>query len=391
MLPEFKNTEIAFRHKSNKELKHAFWLFKIMGFSWLVKIGQQFLNVAFFLKLPVKGIVKATIFKQFIGGENLKECEKTMDVLFDNFKVGSILDYSAEGNSSEAYFDKCRDRVIETIALSKIKEAIPFSVFKITGIARFELLEKIQNHETLSEEENQEWKGVKNRALSICKAAFDSQTPIFIDAEESWIQNTIDELAEELMQQFNREKAIVYNTVQLYRKDRLNFLKTAHQKAITNDYFLGLKIVRGAYMEKERARATLLNLESPIHENKNLSDSHYNDALRYCTENYKTIAFCAGTHNEDSCLFLCKLMDEQQIPTNCRTIFFAQLLGMSDHISFNLINYQYNVAKYVPFGPVKKVIPYLSRRAQENTSVQGQMGRELKLIRMEIQRRKTAK
>ena len=389
MEPDFNNTEIAFKLKSNAELKGAFWLFKIISIPWVVKLGQRLLSFALFLKLPIKGIVKATIFKQFIGGENLVECEKVVEELYDKCKVGSILDYSAEGNSSEADFEKCKSRIIETVVLAKRIEAIPFSVFKVTGIARFELLEKIQNKLKLTEEETKEWERVKFRAHEICQAAYDSSTPIFIDGEETWIQNTIDLLAEELMEKYNTIEAVVFNTVQMYRKDRYDYLKQANFNSLKNNYYLGVKIVRGAYLEKENERAILLNYESPIHPYKHLTDKHFNDALKYCVENHTSIDFCAGTHNEESCLYLIKLMKEHHIANSCHTIYFAQLLGMSDHITFNLIKHNYNVAKYVPFGPVKKVIPYLTRRANENTSIQGQTTRELNLIRLEIARRKS--
>ncbi|HET6989984.1 MAG TPA: proline dehydrogenase family protein, partial [Bacteroidia bacterium] len=292
------------------------------------------------------------------------------------------------GKESEEDFDRCREETIATIERAKNDPHIPFCVFKVTGLARFDLLEKVSVNGNLSAEEEKEFAKIRERVEKICSIAHQHNKPIFLDAEESWIQKAIDDLADAMMAKFNREKAIVYNTFQLYRKDRLDFLKTSFEKATHGNYILGAKLVRGAYMEKERERALKMHYPSPIQETKNDTDRDYDKALLFCVEHIDKIAVCAGTHNENSSLVLVKALDEKKIPHDHPHIFFSQLLGMSDHISFNLSSDKYNVAKYVPYGPVKEVLPYLIRRAQENTSVKGQTGRELSLIIKEKERRK---
>jgi proline dehydrogenase len=297
------------------------------------------------------------------------------------------LDYSVEGKESEIDFDACSTETIATIAKAKNDKNIPFCVFKVTGMARFDLLEKVSSKIALSAPENLEFERIQNRVNSICKAANIAGVPVFIDAEESWIQQAIDNLANQMMVLYNKDKAIVYNTYQLYRKDRLTYLKKSFEAAQQLNYFLGAKLVRGAYMEKERNRAIEKNYPSPIHESKENTDADYDSAVEFCTENISRIAICAGTHNENSSMKLADLMQKRNIPSDTKNIYFSQLLGMSDHISFNLANANFNVAKYVPYGPVNEVLPYLIRRAQENTSVKGQTGRELNLIMKEKARR----
>jgi proline dehydrogenase len=387
----FDDTAIAFAGKSNKELNNAYLLFKSIGNNFLVKAGPSMVNLGLKLHLPITGLIKSTIFAHFCGGESISDCAHAIKQLSE-YGVGTILDYSVEGEESEKGFDACEQETLATIARAKGDKAIPFCVFKVTGLARFALLEKLNDsNETLTADEKREYEKVKSRIDNICKAAFNADVPILIDAEETWIQNSIDNLAESMKFQYNKEKAIVYNTIQMYRVEGLDLLKTAHKKAIENAYFLGIKLVRGAYMEKERARAEKMGYPSPIQPNKAATDADYNDGLHYCAENVDSIALCAGTHNEESSMLLISLMEQHKISHKDKHIYFSQLLGMSDHISFNVANAGYNVAKYVPYGPVKAVLPYLFRRANENTSISGQMGRELSLIVKERKRRKLEK
>lgn len=385
----FNNTEISFSGKSNKDLNRSYWLFKLVSNQTFVKIGKSLTTFAISMHLPIKGMIKATIFKQFCGGETIQECDKAIKEL-GKFNIGTILDYSVEGKETEKDFDACCTETIETIKKAKDDKNIPFCVFKVTGLARFGLLQKVSSKIALSEPESKEYERIKDRVNAICKAAHDAGVPIFIDAEESWIQEAIDMMATQMMIAYNKEKAIVYNTYQLYRKDRLAYLKHSFELAKQSNYFLGAKLVRGAYMEKERKRAIENNYPSPIQETKEDTDRDYDAALEFCAEHIDRIAICAGTHNENSSMKLAELMKKKNISPNTKNIYFSQLLGMSDHISFNLANEKYNVAKYVPYGPVNEVLPYLIRRAQENTSVKGQTGRELSLIMKEKERRRTA-
>lgn len=384
-MTSFDNTENAFKAKSNSDLNRSYWLFKLIGNPSLVKFGAAVTPIA--LNVGFKGLIKSTIFKQFVGGENISDCSKTIEQL-GKYNIGTILDYSVEGKESETDFDACCKETIETIHRANNDKNIPFCVFKVTGLARFALLEKVSAKQTLSNSETEEWNRVKNRVHKIAKAAYDASQPLFIDAEESWIQPAIDELADNSMAKFNKEKVIVYNTFQLYRKDRLDFLKTSFEKAKQGNYFIGAKLVRGAYMEKERARAVEMNYPSPIQNTKEDTDRDYDLAVEFCMQHIDKFGLCAGTHNEYSSLRLVKSIELKNISKNDKRIYFSQLLGMSDHISYNLSIDGYNVAKYVPYGPVKEVLPYLIRRAQENTSVKGQTGRELSLIIKEKQRRK---
>lgn len=384
----FDNTRLAFISKSDSDLRKSYWLFKLIGNPSLVKWGGGLAPLG--LKLGFKGLIKNTIFKQFVGGENIQDCNNTIEQL-GKYNIGTILDYSVEGKESEPDFDHCCEETIETIHRAKGDKNIPFCVFKVTGLARFALLEKVTAKENLSAEETKEYERVKDRVNKICKEAHDNNKPIFIDAEESWIQQAIDDLANENMVRYNKTSAIVYNTFQLYRKDRLEYLKHSLEMGKANGYHVGAKLVRGAYMEKERKRAAEKGYPSPIQDTKENSDRDYNLALQYCVEHIDRMGLCAGTHNEKSSLLLVELMAQNNISTTDKRIYFSQLLGMSDHISYNLSQNGYNVAKYVPYGPVKEVLPYLIRRAQENTSVKGQTGRELSLIIKEKQRRSSAK
>jgi proline dehydrogenase len=382
----FDNTEIAFRSKSNAELKQAYWLFKMIGSNFLTKVGPPIANFMLNIGLPIQGAIKATIFKQFCGGETITECEHTIEQLHSG-KVGTILDYSVEGEEEEHVFDFTRDEIIRTIERADGDERIPITVFKVTGIGRFALLEKLDAKQELSAKEKEEFERVKQRCEKICQVAFERKVPVMIDAEETWIQDTIDLLALEMMTKFNRERLIVYNTYQIYRHDKLADLKADYLIAKETGFILGVKMVRGAYMEKERKRALEMGYASPIQPDKAATDRDYNETLRFCVEHIEQIGFVCGTHNEESSKLLTELIDEKNIPHDHPHVYFAQLLGMSDNLSFNLSDAGYNVAKYVPYGPIKAVMPYLFRRAQENTSVAGQTGRELGLISKEKNRR----
>jgi proline dehydrogenase len=382
----FENTEIAFRHSTNTDLNRAYWLFRAINVNFLVKIGPPITNFAIKIGLPIKGLIKATIFKHFCGGETIAECSKTIKNLADG-GVGTILDYSIEGEDDETVFDDTRNEIIRTIERASQDKAIPLTVFKVTGVGRFSLLEKLDEGLKLNVEEQIEWQKVHDRVLAICEMAHSEGVPVMIDAEESWIQKTIDTLALNMMRFFNKEKAIVYNTYQLYRHDKLASLVTDYSIAEDEQFLLGAKIVRGAYMEKERKRAEERAYPSPIQPNKAATDRDYNDALVFCADHVDKIAFVAGTHNEDSCRLLADLLDKKSINHKNPHVYFSQLLGMSDNLSFNLADAKYNVAKYVPYGPIKAVLPYLFRRAQENTAIAGQMSRELSLIVKEKKRR----
>lgn len=383
----FDNTEIAFRNKSKSELNSAYWLFKIMSSNFLTQVGPPVTNLFLNIGLPIQGLIKSTIFKQFCGGETIGECENTVQLLGAG-KVGTILDYSVEGEEEEHVFDFTCAEIIRTIDRAAGDKRIPITVFKITGIGRFALLEKLDAQQELSADEKAEYEKVKNRCERICRTAFEQDVPVMIDAEESWIQKTIDSLALDMMMKFNQEKLIVYNTYQLYRHDKLAHIKADHLVAKEAGFILGAKVVRGAYMEKERKRAAEMGYPSPIQPDKKSTDLDYNAAVTYCVENIAQVGIVCGTHNEASCRVLAELLDANGISHSHPHVYFSQLLGMSDNLSFNLSDAGYNVAKYVPYGPVKAVMPYLFRRAQENTSIAGQTSRELDLITREKNRRK---
>jgi proline dehydrogenase len=382
----FENTEVAFRHSSNSDLKRAYWLFKVINSNFLVNIGPPITAFALKIGLPIQGLIKKTIFRQFCGGENIRECETTIQSLAKG-GVGTILDYSIEGEDDEKVFDETRDEILRTIRRAAKDPSIPITVFKVTGVGRFALLQKMDERMPLTDAETEEWQRVADRVMAICEKAYAAGVPVMIDAEESWIQDTIDLLALNMMHSFNKERAIVYNTYQLYRADKLASLKQDGETAKAEQFILGAKLVRGAYMEKERNRADELGYPSPIQPDKYTTDRDFNFSLDYCTDNIDTIAFVAGTHNEDSCRYLTELLRMKDIDPTHKHIYFAQLLGMSDNLSFNLADAGYNVAKYVPYGPIKAVMPYLFRRAQENTAISGQMSRELSLIVKEMKRR----
>ena len=383
----FKETNSVFAHKSNRELKKSYYLFSILKYSYLVRIGSLLLKISFFLRIPIKKIIKITIFKQFCGGENIKDCNKKINDLYE-FRIGTILDYSIEGKENESDFEKTKDEIIQTILFSAKNNKIPFTVFKITGLGRSSLIENASlDFKSLTHKDNLELNSVFNRVDEICKVASENKVSIFIDAEDSWYQDYIDEIVEKMIFKYNNEFPIVYNTIQLYRHDRLNYMKGLISICKSNDKFLGLKLVRGAYMEKERERALKKNYVDPIQKDKQSTDLDFSKAVEYCLKNIDFVSLCLGTHNEKSVLHLINLMTEYSLRKNDSRIYFAQLLGMSDHITYNLSEQGYNVAKYVPYGPIYEVVPYLIRRAEENTSVSGQTGRELSLIKKEIKNR----
>ncbi|MFT4522384.1 MAG: proline dehydrogenase [Bacteroidia bacterium] len=382
----FENTEIAFKHKSNQELKEAKWLFSIFKHPTLIKYGPPLTAWALKLHLPIKGFVKATVFKHFCGGETIAECVDSADELF-KYGVGSILDYSVEGVEDEASFDANFEEIKLCIFRSKKDDRFPFAVFKTTGIARFDLLKRINLGDQLSKEESAEFDRVKKRFTGLSDYAVESGVRLFIDAEETWIQNVIDGLAIEMMQKHNKNKVMIYNTLQMYRKDRLDHLVAIIASAKSQGYNLGFKLVRGAYMEKERERAMERDYKSPIQDDKEATHRAFDEAVSVCFENRDIVSICVGSHNEDSALKLVKLMEKANIAMDDDRFYFAQLYGMSDIISFNLAHAGYRVCKYLPYGPIKAVMPYLGRRAQENSSVAGQVGREMNLIVRELKRR----
>jgi len=385
---DFTNTEIAFGPKKPKDLKRAYWLFKVVSYPWIVKLGKRLTPLLLKLRFPIKGLIKATIFRQFCGGETIEECTERIDEL-GKFGVGTILDYSVEGKTSDEDFEHTAQIIISTIEKAKNSENIPFAVFKVTGIGRFDLLEIASEEKTTANEQVlHEIGAVKERFERICTAAAQHGVRLFIDAEETWIQPVLDAWTWEMMCRYNQERAIIYNTVQMYRHDRLAFLQRQLARVQAAGIVYGVKLVRGAYMEKERDRAAAMGYPSPIQPDKASTDRDYNEALKFIVENQQHFAVCAGSHNEESSMLLTELMAQNQLKPGNERFYFAQLLGMSDHISYNLSNAGYKVAKYVPFGPVKEVLPYLLRRADENTSVAGQTGRELGLISSELRRRK---
>ncbi|MGJ5640964.1 proline dehydrogenase family protein [Formosa sp. S-31] len=385
----FENTEIAFGLKSDSELERAFFLFKMISIEPLVRIGTAATNFAIKAKLPVEGLIRATVFDHFCGGVNEEDCLPVIDKMYEK-GVSSVLDYSVEGKENEAEFDGALKITLKIINFADHRKSIPIAVFKPTGFGRFALYQKITEGKTLTAKEEEEWQRVVNRYDQVCQAAKAKDIAVLIDAEESWMQDAADDLITDMMRKYNTEKPIVYNTLQMYRHDRLDFLKKQHELAKKEGFFLGYKLVRGAYMEKENERAEERGYPTPICESKEATDINFNAGVSYMLEHLEEMSLFAGTHNEYSTYLVMDLMAAKHIDKADKRVWFGQLYGMSDHISFNLSHLGYNVAKYVPFGPVKDVMPYLIRRAEENTSVAGQTGRELALLTKEKKRRKKA-
>lgn len=386
---DFSDTRVAFAHRTDQELRQMARLFRMMNRQWLVNFGSRLGVMAINAGLPfVKSLVRNTIYKQFVGGTTLLDSESLIERLWEN-GVATILDYGVEARQKESDFNQTMNENIRALEFASKNEGIPVVSTKITGLARFGLLEALQSGTAQTPEQEAEYKGVVKRMEAICHAASERNLSVFFDAEESWIQDTLDLLVNAMMEQFNRERPVVYNTFQLYRKDRLEYLKTSWATAREKGYKLGAKLVRGAYQDKERARAAELNYPDPIQKDKAATDRDFNEALRFCIDHYKEIGLCNATHNAESCLFMVRLIEEKGLPRDHPNLNFSQLLGMSDNLTFNLAAMGYHVAKYMPYGPVKDVLPYLVRRAQENSSVTGDMSREYNLVRHELQRRRS--
>jgi proline dehydrogenase len=386
---DFSNTEFAFSYQSDRDLKRTHRLFRMMDSPFLSRLGPPFVSFCLKIGLPVQGIIRKTIFDVFCGGTSLPDTQRKSEELY-RFGVSTILDYSVEGEKSEKGFEETAAEIIRTIEYNQKNEPVAFSAMKVSGIADFDLLAKISSGETLSEGE----KAASNRAFerfnAICKRAHELREPVFVDAEESWIQPTIDHWTEEMMATYNHEAPLVYTTTQMYRHDRLEYLKALVAKGKNKGFMVGVKVVRGAYLEKENERAKSMGYPTPMQPDKGSTDRDYDLAIAFCMANIERVAVCAGTHNAESSLKLAALMHQLGIPNNHPHVVFAQLLGMSDNISFNLGHHGYRVAKYLPYGPVKAVLPYLFRRAAENTSIAGQSSRELQLLKAEMKRRKLA-
>ena len=383
----FDNTQVAFSLKSDSQLERAYFLFKMIQNQPMVRIGSAVTNFALKAHLPIEGLIRATVFDHFCGGVTAYDCLPVIDNMYKKGHVHSVLDYSVEGKDDETSFDEALAKILKIIDFCQEKKSIPFAVFKPSGFGRFGLYQKLSEGKKLDNVEREEWNRVVARFHTVCKLAVKKDVPLLIDAEESWMQTSADELIEELMVVYNKEKAIVFNTLQMYRHDRMDYLKALHKKAKAKGFYIGIKVVRGAYMEKERERAEKNGYASPICKDKQATDDNYNEAIRYMMKHPKMALF-AGTHNEESSYLVIDLAKEYKIKENDNRLWFGQLFGMSDHISYNLSSKGYNVAKYLPFGPVRDVMPYLIRRAEENTSVAGQTSRELNLLKTERKRRK---
>ena len=386
---DFNDTQTAFAYKSNRELIRDYQIFRLINQSWLVKIGTRtasgLMNAG--IKAPIAFGMRPTIYATFCGGDTLQLATKKIDQLY-KYKVQSVLDYGVEGKEAEEDFIRTANAIKEAILFAKNNNAVDIVCSKFTGLIPFAILEKMHDEAALTDEANAVLEKAKERIYSLAQLAYDNDVSLFVDAEESWIQHPLDDLTFDLMSKFNKEKPIIYNTLQFYRKDRLHFFKNVVNNAKQAGFIYAAKLVRGAYMEKEERRAAKFNYENPIQATKDETDNDYNDALRFAVDNIEHVAICVATHNEDSTLLATELMQKKKLQNNHQHVHFSQLLGMSDNISFNLAANGYNASKYMPYGPVKDVIPYLIRRAQENTSVSGQMGRELKLLKDEVRRRK---
>ena len=384
----FDDTKTAFAYKSTKEPKLSHFVFSTMGRPWMVDMGTRLTNFALRARLPVKGIIKGTLFSQFCGGESIEDCQKTIQVLGSE-NVHTILDYSVEGLNNEDGYEQVKEEALRGVEYASHNKNIPFCILKLSGLGPTEMMTKAQGESPLTELEKTKLYYCEQRVDEIIAKVSEKGLMLMIDAEESWFQNFVDGVAYRMMEKYNKERPVVFNTYQMYRHDMLGRLGRAMIRAEQGNYYLGAKLVRGAYMEKERERAEEKEYASPIHEDKERVDEDYEKALELCVSNIERMGICVGTHNENSCNKMVRMMEDQGIVRDDRRVYFAQLLGMSDNISFKLASLGYNVAKYVPHGPVEKVLPYLFRRAEENTSIAGQSGRELTLVEKEIKRRQT--
>ncbi len=382
----FENTEIAFRYKTDNDLKRARLLFGTIANPGLVKIGKSLTYLALNLHLPIAWAIKPTLYKHFVGGETLDECEKTVKLL-SKYQVKSILDYSVEGGKDQETMQRTLDETLRSVVHAGKHPDIPFSVFKPTAFASQQVLTSASENTDIGSSTNKAIQFFIQSVEQLCKTAFENDIPIMIDAEDSWYQPFVDQVVTGMMEKYNKQKAIVYNTLQMYRTDRLEFLKESLRKAEKGNYFLGIKFVRGAYMEKERLRASEKGYSSPIQPDKAATDRNYDEGIAFSVAHLDRISVFNGSHNENSNRLLTELMEKHGLARNDNRIWFSQLYGMSDHISFNLASEGYNVTKYIPYGPVRNILPYLLRRAEENTSIAGQTGRELILLKQEQKRR----
>jgi proline dehydrogenase len=382
----FDDTKTAFALKSDKELKKSHFIFSTMGQQWLVDLGSKATMLALKLNLPVKQLIRNTIFEQFCGGTTVEECMPIVEKMHHH-GVSSILDYSVEGKEEEAEFDRVVEKKLSLITKASKHEALPFEVVKPTGIGRFYIWQKITEKKELNPNETAEWERIKQRVEKLCAHAAENHVALLFDGEESWMQDAADDLIQQMMLKYNKIEAIIYNTIQCYRHDRYDYVKKLHADAVEKNYIVGIKIVRGAYMEKERERAIKMGYESPICKDKNATDAMFTKVMYYALENLGEIRICIGTHNEESTLAAMLFLEEKGYSKDDVMVWFGQLYGMSDNLTFNLAARDYNTFKILPFGPVKDVMPYLIRRAQENTSVAGQVGRELALVKQEMARR----
>jgi proline dehydrogenase len=387
---DFKNTQIAFEAKSNADLRRAKFLFNALKHPWVVKLGKIFVYITNKVRFPVGWLLRPTIYKQFVGGETLKKCTPLAQQLM-KYNIRSIFDYSAEGGGTDKDIQQTFDEFICSIGYAKNNQNVAYTVFKPTALVADKLLEKASAKAELDEDEQKQYNEYRQKFEKLCQRAYDNDVRILVDAEDYCFQDEIDEFTEEMMRKFNKKRAIVFTTLQMYRHDRLPYLEKLYKDAIENNYTVGMKFVRGAYMEKERERAEQFGYPDPICPTKQATDENYNSGLRYVIEHIDKFEVFSGTHNEESNMVLANLIEEYNLEPADSRIFFAQLYGMSDNLSYNLAYKGYNVAKYIPYAPVKKVLPYLIRRAEENTSIAGQTTRELELIKTEIKRRKTEK
>jgi proline dehydrogenase len=383
----FQDSKIAFERKSDKQLRKMAWLFGMMSRPWLVNMGSSLTLLGLKMGLPIKGIIKNTIFEQFCGGTSLAESLKTVKEL-SALGVETVLDYGAEAKESEADFDLTMSEFLKVIEFAAENNSVEIVPIKVTGMARFDILEKLTAGKTLSSDEQKSWDNTLARFDKLCRIAKEKNTALFVDAEESWIQDAIDEVTDLMMERYNTDKVVVYNTFQMYRHDRLVYLEKSYKRAIEKGYMLGAKLVRGAYMEKERERAEKMGYPSPIQPDKDSTDRDYDFAVAFCVQHHEKIASCLASHNQHSTELQIDLMEKMGLEQNNPHMSFCQLYGMSDNLTFNLSKAGYRVGKYVPFGPIGDVVPYLIRRARENSSVNGEVGRELKLIKEELKRRK---
>lgn len=383
---DFHNTALAFQAMSDSRLRRTHMLYRMIDNPFLTKVGPKMLTSALKMNVPIQGLVRSTLFELFVGGESLRQTARTSERLYQ-YGIQTVLDYSVEGEKNEEGFDGTQAEILDTIAYGGKQEGVAFSALKMTGLASFDLMAKLQSGETLSDHEVQAWQRVRQRLEEIAQAGAQYGLPFFIDAEESWIQQPIDDLALDLMNRYNQARPLVWMTLQHYRHDRLNYLRELIEISKAQGFILGVKLVRGAYLEKEGKRAKTMGYPTPIQPNKAATDRDYNDALNLCVEHIDHVAVCAGTHNEHSSRYLTQLMDEKGLPPSHPHVWFSQLLGMSDHITFNLAEAGYNATKYLPYGPVKAVMPYLMRRAEENTAIGGQSSREVELLNQEMKRR----